>query len=225
MTNVTASAVLDGIKMDNEQLGKLTRRTDELKRRINEGTLEYDWVMDELQRVIEERKFESPAAAVIAERPKPAPLPMLIVIDGNLNPKIPSELYLTGEGTEHRKMGKVTLEKRPDGKLYANGVEVVRHLSLNQQNGRRIQGHNLRKELNDVQVLNACIMDALLANPQLIPYEWKTGVTYFWGTIFRNALGLLYVEYLYWRDGQWNWECIWLDSDWYGRRPAAALAS
>jgi len=52
----TANAVLDGTKMDDEQLGNLTRRTDELKRRINEGTLSYDWVMDELQRVIEMRK-------------------------------------------------------------------------------------------------------------------------------------------------------------------------
>jgi len=226
MTNTTASAVLDRIKMTDEQLGKLTRRSDELKRRINEGTLEYDRVMDELQQVIEGRKSETPAAAIIAERPQPAPLPMSIIVDCDANPKIPSGLYLTGDGTEHRKMGKITLEKREDGKLYANGKEVVRHLSPNQQNGKSIQGHKLRKELKDVQVLNACIMDALLANPRLIPDEWKSGYTYFWATIFRSANGSLYVEYLYCNVGQWDRRYIWLGNDWREYyNPAASLAS
>ena len=163
---------------------------------------------------------------VLAEpKPEPAPLPMSIVIDGDLNPNVPSGLFLTGEGTEHRKMGKITLEKREDGKLYANGVEVVRYLSPKQQNGKSIQGHKLRKELKDKQVLNACIMDALRANTQLIPDEWKTGYTYFWGTIFRNANGLLYVGYLGWSGRQWGWSYRWLDDDWDSYSPAAVLAS
>jgi hypothetical protein len=225
MTNTTASAVLDGTKMTDEQLGKLTRRSDELKRRINEGTLEYDWAMDELQQVVEGRKFETPVAAIIAEQPQPVPLPMSIVIDGDLSPNVPSGLYLTGDGTEHRKMGKITLEKREDGKLYANGKEVVRHLSPNQKNGKAIQGHKLRKELNDKQVLNACILDALRANPQLIPDEWKTSFTYFWGTIFRDADGGLFVGCLCWGGGQWIWYYSWLVDGWSGNAPAASLAS
>lgn len=158
-------------------------------------------------------------------KPQPASLPITITIDGDLNPRIPSGFYLTGEGTEHRKMGKVTLEKRADGKLYANGVEVVSYLSPKQKDGRYIQGHKLRKELKDKQVLNACILDALLANPQLIPDEWKTGYTYFWGTIFRDAGGSLYVEYLYWNGGRWYWICDWLDYGWSDDSPAASLAS
>ena len=106
-------------------------------------------------------------------------VPMIsITVDGDLNPIIPSNLYLTGEGTEHRKIGKVTLEKLANGKLYANGAEVVRYLSPNQKDGNAIQGHKLRKELKNKQLLNACIMDALLANQQLIPEEWKSGFTY-----------------------------------------------
>lgn len=50
----TVQAVIDG-KLTNEQLGGLTRRTNEIIRRINEGTLGYDWVMNELQRVTEGR--------------------------------------------------------------------------------------------------------------------------------------------------------------------------
>ncbi len=158
-------------------------------------------------------------------QPQPAPLPMSIVVDCDLNPNIPSGLYLTGEGTEHRKMGKITLEKREDGKLYANGKEVVRYLSPNQKNGKVIQGHKLRKELKDVQVLNACIMDALFANPQLIPDEWRSGYTYFWGTTFRSARGRLYVEYLCWSGIRWLWNFSWLDYDRNSRYPAALLAS
>ncbi len=222
MSNTTARAVLDGFKMDDEQLGRLTRRFDDLKRRTNEGTLPYDWVMDELQRVIEGRKSETPAPT--AKHPQPTPLPLAIVINADLDPTIPSGLCLTGKGTEHRKMGQVTLEKRPDGKLYANGTEVVRHRVPGQMNGT-IQGHKLRKELEGVQVLNACIMDTLIANPGLIPDEWKTGYTYFWGTIFRSAGGNLFVEYLYWNDSRWVWDDRWLDNGWGGQRPAAALAS
>ena len=117
----------------------------------------------------------------VSERVPQDPLSMSIIVDCDANPNIPSGLYLTGEGTEHRKMGKITLEKRDDGKLYANGKEVVRDLSPNQKNGKTIQGHKLRKELKDVQVLNACIMDALLANPQLIPDEWKIRLHLFLG--------------------------------------------
>jgi hypothetical protein len=158
-------------------------------------------------------------------KPKPAPLPMSVIVDCDANPIIRSGLSLTGEGTEHRRMGKITLEKREDGKLYANGKEVVRYLSPNQQNDKTIQGHKLRKELKDVQVLNACIMDALLANPQLIPDEWKSGYTYFWGTTFRSAGGDLCVGCLCWGGGQWRWGCSWLDSGWGSDRPAAVLAS
>ena len=168
--------------------------------------------------------MQDPQVPFVAQ-PQPAPLPMSIIVDCDANPKIPSGLYLTGEGTEHRKMGKITLEKREDGKLYANGKEVVRHLSPNQTNGKAIQGHKLRKELKDVQVLNACIMDALLANPQLIPDEWKSGYTYFWGTTFRSVSGGLCVECLYWSGGQWDWSYSWLDYDWGSRYPAAVLAS
>lgn len=172
------------------------------------------------------RKFLGlkPLNPVAAAEPQPAPLPMSITIDADLNPNVPSDLYLTGKGTEHRKMGKITLEKREDGKLYANGIEVVRYLSPNQQNGKTIQGHKLRKELKDKQVLNACILDALLANPQLIPDDWKTGVTYFWGTIFRDAIGFLYVGCLFWSGGRWNWDYNWLGHGWGSDRPAASLA-
>jgi hypothetical protein len=165
------------------------------------------------------------SVALTEPKSEPKPLLMSITVDADLDPNVPSDLFLTGEGAEHRKMGKITLEKRDDGKLYANGIEVVRYVSPNQQGGKTIQGHKLRKELKDKQVLNACIMDALRANPQLIPEEWKIGCTYFWGTIFRGADDSLSVEYLCWGGVQWFWGYVWLGSGWGGLSPAASLAS
>lgn len=55
----TAPAVLDG-KLTNEQLGGLHRRLNEITRRINEGTLGYDYAMDGLQRIIEGRVAGEP---------------------------------------------------------------------------------------------------------------------------------------------------------------------
>lgn len=52
----TAKAVADGnlnTKLTDEQLGAVQRRTNELVRRINSGTLDYEWVLDRLQSVIE----------------------------------------------------------------------------------------------------------------------------------------------------------------------------
>jgi hypothetical protein len=46
------SAVADG-KLTNEELGALTRRCDEIKRRLNEGTLPLPLVMRGLQHIIE----------------------------------------------------------------------------------------------------------------------------------------------------------------------------
>ena len=55
----TANAVLDGSKMNDEQLGRFTRRMNDIQRRINQGTISYAWVMRELQLVAEGRNAES----------------------------------------------------------------------------------------------------------------------------------------------------------------------
>ena len=47
------NAVLDG-KMDNERLGGLQRRYNEITRRVNEKTLDYDEVMGRLQLIVED---------------------------------------------------------------------------------------------------------------------------------------------------------------------------
>ncbi len=155
--------------------------------------------------------------------PKEEMPPMSISVDCDVYPIIPFYLRLVGKEAEHRKMGKVMLEKRTDGNLYVDGVEVCRYFSPNQKDGRHIQGHELRKELRNKRVLNACVLDAIFRNQQMIPDDWKTGLTYFWGTIFCNPEDHLCVECLYWYFGRWRWRYRSLEECWYYNSPAAVL--
>jgi hypothetical protein len=222
METTTTKVVLDGTKMDNEKLGNFTRRSDELKRRINEGTLEYEWVMDGLQMLIERPKS---AVEPTQPQPEPSPLPRLIVLDTDPDPFIPSGLRLKGEGAKHRGMGKVAIEKREDGQLYIDGKLVELHLSPNQKDGKSIQGYKLAEELKDEPTLNARILDALYENQQLIPEDWKkVGRIYFWATKFRGAGGRVCVGCLDGGGSQWYRDYDWLRIGWGGGEPAARLA-
>lgn len=116
---------------------------------------------------------------------------------------------------EHKKSGKVKWTKEL--------IEL--YLSAGQQNGKCIQGHELRKELASKPVLNACVLDYLLAHLELIPEEWKGKYVFFWGTIYRYSADRLFVRVLYWRGGRWHWIYFWLGCDWHDDGPAALSAS
>ncbi len=151
-----------------------------------------------------------------------------LVVDCDTLPYIPSGLNLEGKGAEHRKLGKITLEKRADGKLYANGREVICYLTLNQEDGKRIEGDKLRKELQETQILNGCILDALFAHPELIPDEWKHQRTYFWATVFSIKsieFGNICVGYLCWEDSGWHTGRTWLRGVWFDIESKAALVA
>jgi hypothetical protein len=135
----------------------------------------------------------------------------------------PPHLALRGAGTEHVMSGPILLEKLGD-KLYANDSEVVRHLSLLQKSGTMVCGHLLRKELKGMQVLNACVLEALLAHPELIPDGWKVGRTYFWGTVLMNGDVKLAVAYLVWEEkAGWIKYYDLLDSSWRQNDYAAVV--
>lgn len=119
------------------------------------------------------------------------------VVDCDVMP----EILFRKDKDEHRKMGKMLLEKR-NGKLYANGREVIRHLLENQQERK---GYKSYQEMSQKTVLNLCILDYLLKHPELIPEEWKKGETYFLGTIFRDSNGFRSVAYLTWYGSTWGW--------------------
>lgn len=149
-------------------------------------------------------------------------LETMIVVSLSASPKLP---FNEAEVKSHIGEGWAIVEKRVNG-LYVNGRKVVLYLSRRQQNGRLLKGYDLREELTDKPVLNANLLDALYDNPRLIPEEWKGKAIFFWGTIYRNSHGDLYVRCLCWDDGSWPWYYYWLGHDWYDNYdPAAVLAS
>ncbi len=103
--------------------------------------------------------------------------------------------------------------------------EVSLYLSEQQKNGRRIEGNKLREELAGKPAPNANVLDYLLANPHLIPEEWKGKYVFFWGTIYPNSDGRLFVRYLCWGSVGWGWGNRWLARDWDSNCPAAVPAS
>lgn len=139
------------------------------------------------------------------------------VIDCDADPHIPE-----GWSVEHH---------NKSGKLTWDASKVSLYVADGQKNGKVLEGNKLRNELDLKPVLNANVLQYLLANPHLIPEDWKTdgnGNTryiFFWGTIYRDSRGSLCVGYLYWSGGSWGWRSHWLDDDWRGHDPAALLAS
>jgi len=130
-------------------------------------------------------------------------------IDTNKKPTL-----LDLEIVEHREMGEI--EWNP------NNVEL--HLEPEQKEDV-IKGKELHKRLQNKPVLNATVLEYLFENQELIPEEWKGKYIYFWGTIYRGSSGSLCVRYLYFRGGQWDWYCGWLDRGWSGSDPAAVFVS
>ena len=128
-----------------------------------------------------------------------------------------------------------TIEKHVvgEGQLELDLSKIQLHLSSNQKDGKVIEGNKLRKELvkNKVPVLNACVLDYLIAHPEIIPEDWKedekgnTRYIYFWGTVYRFTIGRLCVRYLFWDGSVWCWDGRYLDGNWYVQNPAAILAS
>ena len=139
------------------------------------------------------------------------------LIDCDVQPFVPNGWTVE----EHQKGGQWKFDPK----------QVEFFLASGQKGGKVIEGNKLRKELAKKPVLNANVLDYLLANPHIIPEEWKkdgqgnTRYIFFWGTVYRHSDGYLCVRFLFWYDGRWSWSDLWLDFDWYDRYPAALRAS
>ena len=109
---------------------------------------------------------------------------------------------------------------RKHGEFLWSQDKVQLYLADGQQSGT-VVGTELRTVLGGKSVLNANVLDYLLAHPQLIPESWKGKLVFFWGTIYRSADGGLCVRYLGWSGLGWRWDYHWLDDHWRSRGPAA----
>lgn len=111
------------------------------------------------------------------------------------------------------------------GQIVFDRTKIKLYLSKAQEKGKTVEGNKLRKELVGQPVLNANVLDYMLAHSELIPDEWKDKAIFFWGTIYRSSGGRLCVRYLRWIGGGWYWRDYWLDRAWDADYPAAVLAS
>lgn len=147
------------------------------------------------------------------------------IIDCDVRPFVPKgmELY------RHRECGKI--DWNPD--------DIELYFCDEQKKGS-IGSYDMRKKLEDKLVLNACVLDYLLAHQELIPEDWEDMVminVFFWGTIYSRswveAIDLttgynlwttqLYVRYLSHGFGYWKSHYQDLYGSWGKRDPAAIL--
>ena len=142
--------------------------------------------------------------------------PIEHLIDFDVKPSIPNGWTILPAEDQ--------IPSRARGKVKFDPTKVKLHLDRNQETGA-IEGNNLRKKLENAPVYGAQLLDFYLANPHLIPEEWKGKYVFFWGTIYRDSDGSLYVRCLCWNGVRWHWDCDWLDSDFDDDDPAALSAS
>ncbi len=196
-----------GYPVDGDQYRGIDRKMSEIKRQLclpGGSSLDPERVVRALQKIVE-GNFDGLQAGV----------PRLI--DCDTAPWCP--------------YGWRVEEHRPGGQLEFDPAKVAFHLDDGQKNGRTIVGNELRKQLAGKPVLNASVLDHLLANPQLIPDSWKTDANdnpryiYFWGTVYRSSGDHLYVRFLYWTGARWLWSTRGLDSGWSAQHPTAVSAS
>ncbi len=149
------------------------------------------------------------------------------VIDCDADPFLPNGWKVE----EHQKGGQF----KWDPSNHLSNLPILYLDEKGQRNGKSIEGNKLReklaKDLVKGALLNANVLDYLLANPHLIPEEWKkdekgnTRYIFFWGTVYRLSDGYLCVRYLCWDVSRWYWGSHWLDDDWGDGDPAAVRAS
>lgn len=120
------------------------------------------------------------------------------VIDCDADPFVPNGWSVV----EHQKGGSFEWDASKAELWLANG----------QKNGRQLEGNKLRKEVAKKVPFNACALDYLLANPHLIPDEWKGNkYIFFWGTVYRYPDSRLLVRSLCWDGNWWRWSSCCLD--------------
>jgi len=117
-----------------------------------------------------------------------------------------------------------TVEKHLTNGIYKFSPDHVSLFLSDKQKKSCIKGHKLRKELAGKPVLNANVLDYLLAHQELIPESWKGKTIFFWGTIYRSLLVGLSVRYLHWDGSKWGWDDRWLDRGFSAGRPAAVAS-
>ncbi len=112
------------------------------------------------------------------------------------------------------------------GNIVWNPADYQLRLISDQDYTKPTPGNELQQRTSGWPVLNANVLDYLLANQNLIPREWRFREIFFWGTIYREEYGKLIVRYLTWSsEGEWQDRSFFLIDKWHESRRAYALVS
>lgn len=203
----TEKTVEDG-KMSNEKLGSFHRRVDEIKRRINEGTLNYSQVMKGLQLIIQNQIFGNLKITTVPFNP----------------------VSFIGNGWSKNE------EDERSSKLKEIDFSQVKFIHCLKDEESSIKGKEFLKRLkerNEIRLgANAfmALWNDYKANKEnsIIERLYQEGKIkrwlYFFGTILSAPLGNRCVLYLCrFDDGGWDWGAHWLGSDWGVEYLAALL--
>ena len=97
------------------------------------------------------------------------------------------------------------------------------YLSEQQTTVKWIAGPDLQKELESQLLYNANLLDYWLDHKELIPKELKRKATIFWGTVYRDSAGRLYVRYLSFDEVSQTWDSVYYNvrDEFYSDSPAA----
>lgn len=106
------------------------------------------------------------------------------------------------------------------GQFEWDPAKVALYLDEAQRTGS-IKGEELQKKLKPQPCFNANLLDYLLANPRLIPEEWKGTHVFFWNMVYRDSDGSLCVRSLRWVGDAWDWDYRWPGRQWDDYGPAA----
>jgi hypothetical protein len=144
-------------------------------------------------------------------------------VDCNVDATTPKDSRWTVK--EHCKNGIFKLERRGND-IFANGKKIVLWLSEEQKQRCKpfITGRVLHSQLVRRPVLNANVLDCFLKNQYLVPRVCKNKETCFWGTIYLDNNGKLYVRTLLGSDDGWCGNFREFDDDWFDFNPSAELA-
>ncbi len=104
-------------------------------------------------------------------------------------------------------------------------TKVALYLDQGQKYGRVIMGTELREKLKGRPVMNANLMDYLLAHQELIPDDWKGKGICFWGTIYRAPNGDFGLRYIYWDGLGWAWVYRWFANGFDSNSPTLVSVS
>jgi hypothetical protein len=80
-------------------------------------------------------------------------------------------------------------EHQKGGQFEWNPKNVELWVAEGQKNGEYMQGSELYEETKTKSVLNANVLDYLLAHKELIPDDWKDKDIFFWGTVYQLENG------------------------------------